>query len=274
MKIAVAVDGSARDSAVLAWTAHFARPGDDVHVIHAYQELALEGSAWLPAVRANDHRRHQARRVVATAQSSLHASLIHARQIAVGGSVVTGWPHQVLADVSTIADLLVVGSRPGPGPACVLAAACPVVIVPASWRPGPATGHDVGVLCGRTLPLAAIDGAVDVARREHMSVVVLQLAEPADGDGAAPRFAEAAQLERLDMQLAAWDGTDYPPMVAEVRREDFSESLRALSHVVALVATMDAAEFDPATRTALDELHVPVLRVPDSDVPARHPLPV
>lgn len=259
MKIAIAVDGSVRDRAVLAWAASFARPGDDLHVVHAYQELSLHGSAWLPAVRANDHRRHRARSVLSSAQSVLLAALQRDRQIAVGGSALVGWPHQVLADISAVADLLVVGSRPGPGPACLIDASCPVVVVPAEWTIARARGRSVGVVCHAELSTAAMDRAVEYACRAGMSVLVLQSHD--DGRHSAARLSEAGQLERLDLQVAGWQRVGGPPIVAEVRPDGPVEAVRSAAAVLALLVVDAGSEQQAISRLAVDELHLPVFIV-------------
>lgn len=254
MKIAIAVDGSCRDADVLSWAAWFARPGDDVHVVHAYQELALGGSAWLPAVRANDRRRHDAWHILTRAQSVLHAALApHDRQIAIGGSTITGWPHRVLADMSTIVDLLIVGTRPGPGPACSIDAACPVTVVPKAWTAQRAQARSVGVVCGRDLSVRAMDSAAGLAQRLGMTVVVVQVDDTSQGDANA--------LERLDLQIADWEGSDAAPIVTEIRHEEVGDALRSLKHVLALVVVDTDSLSDRAARVAVDELNLPVMLV-------------
>lgn len=250
MKIAIAVDGSERDSAVLAWSARFARPGDDLHVVHAYRELSLAGSVWLPAVRAGDRRRHDARRVVNVAQSVLHAALGNDRRLAVGGSTVTGAPHQVLSDLSAVADLLVVGSHPRPGAVCEIDAACPVAVVPGGWAGS--RSHDVGVLTGPLLSTEAMDRASSYAQRGGRTVLVVRTATEA-----AP-----ADLESLDLQVASWSRPDGPPIVTEVRHDDPADGVRALRRVLDLIV-VDAGDeaMRSAVRVALDELGIPVVLV-------------
>jgi hypothetical protein len=281
MRIAVAVDGTERDAAVLAWSAAFAQPGDDVHVVHAYQALALGGSVWMPAVRANDSRRDKARRVINSAQASLHRSLDRARQIVVGGSVLVGWPHQVLADLSTVADILVVGSRPGPGPVSVLDGACPVIVVPTEWRRGIRHGRSVGVPCGTDLPIVAMDRAVELAHRSLMSVLVLRCTGEPVGSGVSEPVSVAGHLEQLDLQVAPWEHVGGPAIVAEVRREDPAAALRSLTHVLGLLVVEAGALPANLLRLVVDELQLPVVVVqPDyaaalraaSDRPVLQPL--
>jgi hypothetical protein len=258
MRIALAVDGTVRDAAVLAWSVAFAQPGDDLHVVHAYQELALGGSAWLPAVRANDARRDKARQVINSAQAVIHRSLDRARQIVVGGSVLAGWPHQVLTDLSSVADLLVVGSRPGPGPAWALETACPVVVVPPGWRNEPFRGRSVAVVRARDLPVPAMDRAVEFAQRSSMSVLVVHC-----DDGVVTEAEDdAAALEQLGIQLAPWEhGGGGPAVVAEVRHDFLADGLRALEGGLGLVVLEAGAQPAELVHLVVDELRVPVALV-------------
>lgn len=252
MKIAVAADGSVRDSAVLAWAAWFARSGDDIHVVHAYQELSVAGSAWLPAVRANDHRRYEARRIVTAAESTLHAALHGSRRVSIGGSAIAGWPHQVLADMSSIADLLIIGTRVPRGRACAIDAVCPVVVVPTGWTTTQSRGRSVAVLSGRDLPTAAMDRAVDYAQRAGTSVLVVRTDDVA--------VDTASDLERLDLQVAGWQRPAGPPIVTEIRHNGIREGMRSLAHVIGLLVIHAAEPLDTdAIRFALDELAIPVV---------------
>jgi hypothetical protein len=163
----------------------------------------------------------------------------------------------VLTDLSSVADLLVVGSRPGPGPAFVLQAACPVVVVPSDWRGETVRGRSVAVVRGRGLPVTAIDRAVVMAHRNRMSVLVIHCPDHQDWEARG----DTRALEQLDMQLARWEYAGGPAIVAEVRHDELADGLRSVSPALALVVLEAGAQPTELVRLVVDELRLPVALV-------------
>jgi nucleotide-binding universal stress UspA family protein len=132
--LTVGVNGSIESHAALLWAIDHARPGDTVHLVHAWQPAAVagleNGDDDTAALRMIGREVARARR------------LIGDRPIIVSGEVVHGTPGHRLAEVAT--DLVVIGTRDHhPLVDALLASVCrqllrhsavPVVVVPDRHR--------------------------------------------------------------------------------------------------------------------------------------------
>src|SRR5689334_3955662 len=105
---AVAATGDEGDLAALQWAAEEARYGDSIHAMHPYSLLELRECSWRPAIAANDERRSDARRFVAMSVRAVHQAN---REVVADGSAVVGRALPVLADVSEIADVVVISDQ-------------------------------------------------------------------------------------------------------------------------------------------------------------------
>lgn len=131
--VTVGISGSAASPAALLWAIDHARPGDTLHLVHAWQPTYVSGIAGeddLPALRMIGREVVRARQIIG------------AEQIAVSGDVVHGPPARALTAVQT--DLLVVGSNDhnwllatvagGVWRQILRASTVPVVVVPTARR--------------------------------------------------------------------------------------------------------------------------------------------
>lgn len=183
-EIVVGVDGSAGAAAALRWAADAARrSGARLVAVHAYRmPLAFAGAEVDPEVFVPDLRR------------AAEALLAHALQeagpvlegLTVEQRVVGRGAAAALLEASAKADLLVVGARGAEGfrglllgsvsDQCALHAACPVVVVPGSWR-----GHSGPVVVGvddSERAYAALRWAGEQAAALHADVTVVQAYRP------------------------------------------------------------------------------------------------
>lgn len=238
--IAVGVRDLQHDAAALAWAAAEAQAGcDAVHVVHAYVPLRLQGCAWEPVARERDARYLAGSRVAAQALQtvvSLNAGL------RAGGSTIAGLPDDVLVELSTVVDVLVVGDDSA-APAGVRriawrvqdAAACPVVAVPHGWRPDPA-GHPVTLVVDELgIRPAAMRHAVSAAVRHGVGLRVSRTWQSLhEGEEPSPDWL-AHQQEELDTQLADW--RERYPELALTARIEFGEDdwLRPLAAASSLL---------------------------------------
>jgi hypothetical protein len=287
--IAVGVGAGEAASAALAWAAAEARPGDAVHVVHAYTPLSLDGSSWAPVAQAKDDLRAHARLVVARATTALRAS--HP-QIEIDGSAIEAAPLAALADMSRIVDLVVVGAS-APGGSATPArdarlgwsladqSSCPVVIVPPATDPG---GKDrcrrpVALLLGASsLPPHAVEFAFEAAARRHVTLVVCESRSP--GPTGLPVTAdnisrwETTRQETLDADLSPWQENYHAAgVIVELRREG-AVATAALMHRTSqlLVVARECpagTPLDTLARAALRHAMCPVAIVPDTTVTTR-----
>lgn len=270
MKITVAVSGSAMDTTLMAWCAQHARPGDAVHLVHAYTKRSGARYGLVNAARVNTDRLYEARRILADAYHELHAELDQ-DTVSLDTAAVIGRLPDVLADESDLADLLVLGAADALDSLPTQYIGCPIAIVPRGWAATATPGRDVAVVCGREIAPAAIDLAVEHARHMHMSVLVLQTL---DSDGVSAEAAGAAQTrraEQLGMQLAPWQAPDGPPIIGEVRSDAAPDQLLALADAVGiLVVPPGGCHGADAVRVALFKLGIPVLVPPSAERSDRH----
>ncbi|MBI5089756.1 MAG: universal stress protein [Actinobacteria bacterium] len=132
--VTVGVDGSIESHAALLWAVDHARPGDTVHLVHAWQPSHVSG------VEGGDDDTAALRMVgreVARARR-----LIGDQPIAVSGELVHGAPGARLAEIAT--DLVVIGTRDHhlhvdalPGSVCrqlLRHSPVPIVVVPDRHR--------------------------------------------------------------------------------------------------------------------------------------------
>jgi nucleotide-binding universal stress UspA family protein len=281
--VAVAVGGDlASTAAALDWALADARaPRDVVHVVHAYEPLAVTGSVWPPMLEANEQRR-------AAAADVLDAAVCRARarraDLDISGSLISGEPVTVLRDVSQVVNLVVVGGpdRPCPAPKggrvgrlVAAKATGPVVVVPPANHRGNGGRRPIAILLdGRDIAPSAVEYALTWADRLGRHVVVA-LPWPWDcADMAEQRNLvawETMQQERVDAELASWQAT-FPHVGVTVAlcREPASETARRLHHSAdGIVVTRNARGNQALTRfvrTALAHATCPVAVIPNSDV--------
>jgi hypothetical protein len=273
MRISVGISGSAADQDVLAWCAQYAQHGDQVTLVHVCEQHSAVKYGWLRATKFNSYRHQQAAELLAAAEREF-VSKLTARAIPTQISALGGVVGDMLVHESRRADVLVVGAGHDEWPSFLREIGCPVVVVPAGWDTDIRRGRNVAVLCGREVSAAAMDLAVDHARRTRMAVLVIQpsLAESATDDGGTARsdLEEIAQAEQLDMEVASWSGPGAPPIVTEVRHDAPLDQLRALASTLGVVvlpiesgrADADASGPPPSIRAVVGELGLPVLLVP------------
>lgn len=133
-RITVGVDGSIEAHGALLWAVDHARPGDTVHLLHAWLSSPVAG--------LDDGRDDAAAWRLIAREVARARCLIGEQAITVSGDVVHGAPGDRLAEVDS--DLVVVGVRDRhvlidalPGSVCrqlLRRSAVPVVVVPDRHR--------------------------------------------------------------------------------------------------------------------------------------------
>jgi nucleotide-binding universal stress UspA family protein len=284
-RIVVGLAGNENDVVALAWTAHEARADDVVHVVYPYRLLALEGSSWYPAVRANDARRARARRVVAAAISTIRS--VNPKP-EIDGSAIVGRAVAILRDLSQIADLLVVvddvvadriGRATGPriGRAVAATASCPVVVMPraADARHADAATQPVALLLtSASLPADAVRFAFESASARAVTLIVAQscASGPTDlpvTDDDISSWEQVGSQEILDADLSAWQEKYHAAgVIVEVRRESPPSTAMLLDRTCQLIVVPRGdASRDPLGRVAREALRhttCPVAVVPET----------
>jgi nucleotide-binding universal stress UspA family protein len=280
--IAVAVGGDVASTAALDWALTDGRAaGDVVHVVHAYEPLALTGSVWPPMLEANEHRQAGAANLL---NSTVNRARAKRADLDISGSLITGAPVTVLRDVSQVVDLLVIGWSAGPRPApkggrigrrVAARAACPVVVVPPATYRGNDGQRPIAILLdSRDIAPSAIEYALNWADRLGRHVVVALPWPRGCADTAEQRNLvawETLQQERVDTELAGWlDAFPHVGVTVALCREPASETARRLHHNADGIVVTQNARGDQAisrlVRTALADATCPVAVVPDSDV--------
>lgn len=237
--VGVGVHDVVHDRATLEWAVAAASPGrDQVHLVHAYVPLRLDGCAWPPVSAVRDRRHVAATRVVAQAVQRAHEG--HPG-LEVGGSAIGGLPDDVLIELSHVVDLLVIGDDSHDS---LIArkittrvqdhARCPLVCVPRDYFP-PTAARPVTVVAderGLLEPVLAF-----AAGLAHRSGVGLQVSRAwsslhegrLDGPGWL-----AEQQEELDAQLAGWRSAcgDLPVAARLELGYTWLDRLRAASSVL------------------------------------------
>jgi len=219
--IAVGVRDAEASRAALVWAAtEAAGDGSELHVLHCYELLALDGSSWAPVVQANDALRAGARHIV---NESEHVARSSAPGVEISGSAVRGAVGAALTDLSRLVDLVVVGESARNPLRDQLAATvrCPLVVVPDT---DVSADDPIVVAVDRhDLPLDALHFALRTARRWGAQLVV------AASDGLPTSGAEAVAdvHARLDMQLESVT-CEYPDVPVEVtlHSTDFATVVR------------------------------------------------
>lgn len=266
-RIAVAVRDVDEDAAALTWAAFDAMARvDSVHVVHAYEPVRLDGCVWEPVLRERDKRRHLADRAAARAAQRLRASR---DSFPVDSSAIGGTPEEVLCELSTVADLIVVGADRPSSPTSVHRVAeyllghtrCPVVCVPRGHRlpddgaPVTVIGDDQG------LPATALEFAAGYAQRHGVALQVSRAWSTLhEGDHPDTTWL-AHQQEELDTELAGWrEGHRDVAVSARIELDDdWLPRLAAYSALLVVPAAVLAVEGrggDPAW------LHCPTAVVP------------
>ena len=263
--VGVGIHDVLHDRATLEWAVTDAVPGlDQVHVVHAYVPLRLDGCAWAPVTAVRDRRHVAATRVVA--QAVQRASEGHAG-LEVGGSAIGGLPDDVLIELSHVVDLLVIGDDSHDAVTARKIttrvqdhAHCPLICVPRDYfppdepRPVTVVADDRGLL-GPVMTFAAA-----LARRHGVGLQVSRAwSSLHEGRLDGPAWL-AEQQEELDAQLASWR-EGYPDLAVAARLElgySWLDRLRAASSV--LVTSARSADL---VRSPSDPVHsCPVAVVP------------
>lgn len=238
--IAVGVRDPEYDAAALAWAVADAQADcDAVHVVHAYVPLRLEGCAWEPVARERDARYLTGSRVAARA---VQTAVSLDPGLRTGGSTIAGLPEDVLIELSTVVDLLVVGddSAAPPGSRRIAwrvqdAAGCPVVAIPHGWR-ATALGHPVTLVVDELgIRPGAMRHAVSAALRRGSGLRVTRTWRSLHEDEQPSPGWLAHQQEELDTQLADW--RERYPQLALTARIEFGEDdwLRPLAAASSLI---------------------------------------
>jgi len=264
--LGVGIHDVVHDRATLEWAVADAMPGrDQVHVVHAYVPLRLDGCAWPPVTMVRDRRHVAATRVVAQAVQRAHEG--HAG-LEVGGSAIGGLPDDVLIELSHVVDLLVIGDDShDPLIARKITtrvqahAHCPLVCVPRDYFPPVAARPITVVADDRGLLEPVLAFATSLARRAGVGLQVSRAwSSLHEGRVNGPGWL-AEQQEELDVQLAGWRGA-HPDVPVVARLElgySWLDRLRAASSI--LVTSTRSVDL---VRSPGDPVHsCPVAIVPE-----------
>jgi hypothetical protein len=264
--IGVGIHDVVHDRATLEWAVADAAPAiDQVHVVHGYVPLRLDGCAWPPVSTVRDRRHGAATRVVA--QAVQRAQEGHPR-LEVGGSAIGGLPEDVLIELSHVVDLLVIGDDSyDPLIARKITtrvqehAHCPLVCVPRDYLPAAEPRPVTVVADDRGLLEPVLAFATSLARRHGVGLQVSRAwSSLHEGRVTGPGWL-AEQQEELDTQLAGWRAA-CPDLPVTARLElgySWLDRLRAASSV--LVTSARAVDL---VRSPSDPVHAcPVAIVPD-----------
>lgn len=265
--IGVGIHDVLHDRATIDWAVRDARAGRDVvHLVHAYVPLRLEGCAWGPVSTDRDRRHTAASRVVA--QAVQRASEAH-HGLEVGGSAIGGLPDDVLIELGSVVDLIVIGDDShDPLVARKIStrvqdhARCPIVSVPRDYFAGDDERPVTVVADDRGLVEPVMTFAADLARRRHRTLQVSRAwSSLHEGKVAGPGWL-AEQQEELDEQLAGWRAA-YPELAVTARLELGYSWLDRLRAVSSLLVT--AARSVDLVRSPSDPLHsCPIAVVPET----------
>jgi hypothetical protein len=267
--IGIGVRSHEHDRAAIAWALNDARPGvDAVHLVHAYVPLLLSGCTWDRVTRARDARYQCAHRVLA--QSLQRVRSAHG-EVLVGGSVIAGLPDDVLIELSSVVDLVVIGddSAAPSDPRRISwriqdAARCPVVCVPWWYEPR-SDARPVRVVAGEDgLSGSVLDFAAAAASRRGVGLEVSRPWSALHADGLDGAGWLAEQQEELDAQVADLR-LQHPQLAITARIElgdHWPDVLRASASL--LVTSAYAGSLLRSTETSAHGC--PIAIVPDSHV--------
>lgn len=237
--IGVGVRDYEHDRAAIEWALHDARPGvDAVHLVYAYVPLLLPGCAWDRVARARDARYQRAQRILA--QSMQRVRSAHGDVLA-GGSAIAGLPDDVLIELSSVVDLVVIGDdsastsdRRRISWRVQDSARCPVVCVPPGYQPR-IDARPVTVVAGEHgLPENALEFAAAAAQRRGVGLDVSRSWSSLHADGLDGAGWLAEQQEELDAQLTDLR-VQHPQLAITARIElgdDWLDELRAGSSLL------------------------------------------
>lgn len=242
VRLVVGGVGDARTGArVAAWLAATSLPGDQVHLVHVYEPMRLDGCTWQPVHEAQHLRVAEARRLAALAEAPVRAARTGAD---VSGSAIAAEPVAALVELSKVADLLVLGS----GPTALRVAAradCPVVVV---TRDEIRNTAPVTVLASTpALPRRALDFAVQEADRRSTTLRAVQLRTALRHPEASPAELVADDQVALDTGLVMWRASaPHLGIVAEISFAPVPEAVHAALTSSGLVV-LPAADVDLLT---------------------------
>jgi hypothetical protein len=241
--IGVGVHDILHDRGTIEWAVDDAVPGrDSVHIVHAYIPLRLDGCAWSPVTTLRDRRHTVATRIVSQAvQRAIEGALEEHAGLEVGGSAIAGLPEDVLIELSSVVDLLVIGDDSHDTLVTRKITSrvqdrvqCPIVCVPRNFR---AQGDDRPVtvvvdefgLCDDVMDFAA----AEATRRDVTLQVSRAWSALHEGKVDGPGWL-AEQQEELDEQLATWR-TYHPQLAIAARLElgySWLDRVRAISSLL------------------------------------------
>ena len=238
--IGVGVHDAGHDRATVDWAIGDAVGGrDEVHLVHAYVPLRLDGCGWQPVSTLRDRRHAAATRIVA--QAVQRASEDRA-ELVIGGSAIGGLPDDVLIELSSVVDLLVIGDdTPDARVQRKITtrvqdtAHCPVACIPRDYVVASDDDRPVTVVVddfGLVEPVLAF--GTGQARRRGTSLQVSRAwSSLHEGRVASPQWL-AEQQEQLDAQLASWRmrNPDVPVIARLELGYTWLDRLRAASSVL------------------------------------------
>jgi hypothetical protein len=237
--IGVGVRDYEHDRAAIEWAAYDARPAvDAVHLVHAYVPLLLSGCTWDRVTRAQDARHQRAHRVLAQSMQRVRSGR---GDLQVEGSVIAGLPDDVLIELSSVVDLVVIGDDSASASdrrriswRVQDSARCPVVCVPQEYEPR-FDARPVTVVAGEDgLPENALQFAAAAAHRRGVGLEISRSWSSLHGDGLGGAGWLADQQEELDAQLADLR-LQHPHLAITARIElgdDWLDMLRAGSSLL------------------------------------------
>ncbi|HEY2296673.1 MAG TPA: hypothetical protein VGH43_03005 [Jatrophihabitans sp.] len=233
----------------MSWACDYARPGDDLHLVAAYRELAVSGMRWFPALRAADAHRDEVRNAMARVAADGRRQVPD--RVDFGVSVVATDRAELIRDAVCVADLVVTGvpatapDRPAVGEAKRLVRGFPdvsahrgvLVLVPE--RHELESAIVVVPVHGADLAGEVLDVSAAAASRRDGQVRVISSWAPErspDVDLEAARRDHTVALEHRLFEWAQQRGPEScPSVVVEVVRTSMSTELGGIGGSFGLV---------------------------------------
>jgi hypothetical protein len=269
------------DAAAVSWACDYARPGDDLHLVAAYRELAVSGMRWFPALRAADAHRDEVRNVMARVAADGRRQVPD--RVDFGVSVVATDRGDLIRDAVCVADLVVIGvpaTAPGRfavGEAKRLVRGFPdvsahrgvLVLVPE--RHELESAAVVVPVHGADLAGEVLDVSAAAASRRGGQVRVISSWAPERSPAVDVEAALREHTEALEHRLFEWakqrGPETCPPVVVEVVRTSMSAKVGRVGGNFGLVVIGNgrgASAHDRITDTAviaMERFAVPVMVV-------------